>query len=128
MPNKRGQGAIEFVTLFGFLMFFFVVFFGIIQNNMNDRNFEKREVIAQNIALGVQEELSLAAEASEGYSRDFEVPLNLLGKDYNIEIIDNSIFISTNNIGISYKIIVVQGQIQKGTNTIRKNGGVVYLN
>ncbi|MFQ5531755.1 MAG: hypothetical protein ACE5ES_04025 [Candidatus Nanoarchaeia archaeon] len=128
MPNKRGQGAIEFVTLFGFLMFFFVVFFGIIQNNMNDRNFEKREVIAQNIALGVQEELSLAAEASEGYSRDFEVPLNLLGKDYNIEIIDNSIFISTDNIGISYKIIVVQGQIQKGTNTIRKNGGVVYLN
>lgn len=128
MIGKRGQGSVEFVIIFGVVLFFFIAFFSVVQMNVRGKILEKERLVAQNIALDVQKELSLAAESSEGYSRTFNLPQNILGKDYGIEIVDDWIYVSGDKIGVSYRVVHVEGLIQKGTNTIRKNGGVVYLN
>jgi len=125
---KKAQGGIEFMIVFGAMFFFFIIFLLVIQQNVSEKNLEKENVVATNIALGVRDEIALASTASEGYYREFKIPDNLLGKDYTIAIIDQRIFISAEKIGISYLLLNVTGNITKGTNMIKKQNGSVLLN
>lgn len=124
----KAQGAMEFLILFGFVMFFFVAFLLVIQMNIQERNFERERVLAQDLALSVQNEISLASESSEGYYREFFVPDTILGKNYEIEILEDRVYVHGDKIGISYKLFPVQGDIQKGINSIKKENGTIYLN
>ena len=125
---SRGQSAIEFAIIFGFILFFFIVFFAIIQENTAEKNKEKERIIIQNIALDVQDEINLAAQSSEGYYREFTIPENILGRDYNIMIIDDRVYANTSDFGVSYSVFEVQGNLQKGINNITKQNGIVSLN
>jgi len=126
--KTKAQGAIEFLVLFGAVMFFFVAFLLVIQMNIQEKNFERAKVLAQDLALSVQNEISLASESSEGYYREFFVPETILGNSYEIEILENRIYVHGDRIGISYKLFPVNGDIQKGINLIKKENGTVYLN
>lgn len=125
---SKAQGAIEFIIIFGAMFFFFTIFLLIIQQNVSEKNLEKENVIATNIALSVKGEIDLATGASEGYSREFNVPQTLIGKQYEISLIDQRVFISADKIGISYEVLNVTGNIIKGKNSIRKKNGIVLLN
>lgn len=129
MKNKRNaQGAVEFIIIFSAFLLFFVAFFSVIKINIEKKNLEKERLIAQNIALDVQYELNLAAESSEGYYREFNVPYNVRGKDYQINLSDNRVYIFIGEFGISYKVLDVNGSINKGVNLIKKQNGIVFLN
>lgn len=123
-----GQSALEFAVIFGFVLFFFIAFFTVIKLNIEEKNKDKEVIIAQNLALNVQDEISIASEASDGYSRSFSIPNNILGKDYVINISDTLISVKLNEFQIAYKIPEVNGQIRKGSNFIRKQNGSIYLN
>src|SRR3989344_1189881 len=125
---EKSQSAVEFVIIFGAIMFFFVLFMSAIQNNVNQKNVEKINILAEHIALSVQNEIALATGASNGYYREFEVPNNILGKQYEIQLVGKSVFISGDDLGLSYSVFEVTGDVQKGLNVIRKENGVVYLN
>jgi hypothetical protein len=125
---KHSQSAAEFAIIFGFVLFFFVTFFTIIQGNISEKNQEKEKILLQNIALNAQEEISIASEASDGYSRTFKIPENILGKNYKINITETFLFASLDNFHLTYKIPEVIGNISKGDNLIRKQNGSVYLN
>ncbi|MBU0894692.1 MAG: hypothetical protein KKF48_00310 [Nanoarchaeota archaeon] len=125
---KKGQGAIEFLVLIGFVLIFFVTFLGVIQNNMNEKNKEKEKLLLQNIALSVRDEISLASESSEGYFRVFKIPQNVLGKEYEVGIIEDFVNVSMGNMIFFYKIPEVNGSIQKGQNNITKQNGTVFIN
>ena len=126
--KKRGQSAIEFMVIFAAILLFFVSFFAIIQMNVEKKNFEKEKILVQNIALDVQDEINIAAKSSEGYSREFKIPENIFGKNYEINLSGNFVYVSLNNIGVSYKISKINGSVKKGSNLITKQNGTVYLN
>jgi len=126
--KKRAQSALEFAIMLGTLSFIFIVFFGIIQNNQAEKNKEKEKVIVQNLALDVVDEINLAAGASEGYQRFFEVPDNILGYEYEINITDRVLYIITEQAETSYRVYPVIGNITKGQNLIKKENGTVFLN
>ena len=126
--GRSGQGVIEFMVLFGTLIFFFIAFMGVIQSNIEDKNAEKEGLVLQNVALDMRDEVNLAAKSSDGYYREFKIPSNILGRDYTISFIDNFVHVTLNGVGYSYKIFNVTGTPTKGSNTIRKENGVVYLN
>jgi len=126
--KKKAQGAIEFIIIFSAFLLFFVAFFSVIKVNIEKKNLEKERLIAQSIALDVQYELNLAAESSEGYYRVFNVPNNILGKDYQINISDNRVFVFIGKFGISYRVLPVNGSINKGVNVITKQNENVFLN
>ncbi|MBU0959227.1 MAG: hypothetical protein KKB31_04765, partial [Nanoarchaeota archaeon] len=114
--------------LFGAVMFFFVIFFTVIQQNIRDKNDEKEIIVLQNLALNVQDEIGFAAESSNGYSRTFYVEKNILGKDYYINVTGDLLYVGLGDLLVSYGIPYVEGVIQKGDNTIRKDNGAIYLN
>ena len=130
--KKSAQGTIEFVILFAAVLFFFISFFAVIQLNMGKKNLEKERVMAQNIALDIQNEISLAAESSEGYYREFEIPNSILGKDYEASIVDDMVYIKMGEkVGVSYKVFEISTQsraLVQGKNIIEKKGGEVHLN
>jgi len=126
--GKKAQSAIELIIIIGAVLFFFVIFFAVIQSSSNDKNKEKERIVIQNIGLGIQDEIGLASGASEGYYREFQVPQDILGKDYILNMSENSIHLILPYVSTSVIISNVTGDIQKGLNKIRKENGKVYLN
>ena len=128
ISKKNAQSAVEFMVILSAILFFFVTFFAIIQMNVEKKNLEKEKIVIRSIALDVQDEINIAKKSSEGYSRKFKVPENIFGKNYEINISGNFIYVSLKELGISYKISEINGSIKKGFNLIRKENGTVYLN
>lgn len=125
---RKSQGGIEFLIISGVVIFFFTIFFIAIQTNIEERNKENEKLIIKNLALGVQDEIALATKASDGYTREFSVPELISGKNYEIKITDNYIYIKTENNALALKVDDFIGEIKKGKNLIKKENGKVYLN
>jgi hypothetical protein len=126
--TDKGQGAIEFIAIMGAVLFFFIIFFVVVSGNLEKKNLEKERIIAQSVALDLQTEIELATKSSEGYYREFSLPLNILGKDYDINISGSRVYVSVGSYGISYKVLEVNGSVVKGQNVIRKQNRSVFLN
>ena len=130
MLKKEGQSALEFIIIIGVVTFFFLGFAFVLQMNLADKNWENKNLITKEIALAVQNEIKLASESIDGYRREFQVPQNIAGIDYSINIISGLIYINStdNQHALALPVANVTGNVQKGNNVIRRDSGMVYLN
>ncbi|GEM_PF-882621 len=126
--ERRGQAAFELLLIGGVITVFLTMFLIVIMGNFSDLTKKKEALLLKELALHVQTEINLASKSSEGYSREFRLPLNLEGKAYEANITDARIYARTAQNAISLNVEDVQGDVKKGINTIRKSNGVVYLN
>lgn len=126
--GRRGQSAFELLLIGGVITVFLTIFLIVIMGNFSDLNKKKDALLLKEFSLKVQTEIHLASKSSEGYSREFRLPLNLEGKSYEANITDGRIYARTAQNAISLNVEDVKGDVKKGINTIRKNDGVVYLN
>lgn len=128
--SKRSQTAVEFLILVSVVLFFFTTFFLAIGENISDKSRENINKIINEIAITVQDEISLATESVDGYSRNFRIPFDLNGLDYDISITDGYVYIKTDNVKdtIALPVFNVTGIILKGDNYIKREGGVVFMN
>jgi len=127
---KKGQSAIEFMIIIGVVLFFFIAFLGALQVQSSDKVKERRTVEVQEVALTVRGEIDLASDASDGYQRNFDLPLTISRENYNVSIVEGLVYVITEDErdALTYPIVDVIGQPQKGNNLIRKVNGVIYLN
>ncbi|MCK5612409.1 hypothetical protein KAR91_61625 [Candidatus Pacearchaeota archaeon] len=125
---KKAQSVMEFLVMFGALLFFFVVFMAIINADLTRENREKQSALLQNAASDIRDEISLAAKATDGYSREFFVAEKILGTNYELNMTEGYIFATTERHSASYKIFNVTGEIKKGKNIIKKANETIYLN
>lgn len=131
MKKTRAQSAIEFVVLVGVVLFFFIGFLYAVNVNLGDRAREEKRTAVRDAALIIQDEIALASKSSDGYRRSFEVSDKILGSfDYNVDITAGFVYVRTTNgdNAIALPVLNVSGNVQKGTNSIRKDSGQVYLN
>ncbi len=130
MIMKKSQTAIEFLILTGVMLFFFTSFFLIIGENTEDKAKENINRIITDIATSVQDEINFAFESMEGYNREFKIPEDINGLEYDISLIEGQVYLKTDNgkYAISLPVQNVIGDISKGENVIKKQGGVIYLN
>lgn len=126
--NEKAQSAFELLIIAGAILAFFIFFLIILTGNLSDLNKRKESLLLKELALEVQTEINLASKSSDGYYREFRIPLNLQGKAYEINITDARIWIRTEQNALSLNTEEIQGDVKKGLNTIRKSGGNVYLN
>ncbi|MDD5192456.1 MAG: hypothetical protein PHH54_01410 [Candidatus Nanoarchaeia archaeon] len=129
---KCSQSAIEFLVLTGFLLFSFTVFFLVIEGNMSDKIKERQDLAIKSVAIAVQEEIDLAFQSSDGYYRQFNIPENINGEEYEINITERAVYLRTNDgkYAIALPVKNVTGDVvkQPEINTIRKENGEVKLN
>jgi len=131
IKNRLSQSAIEFMILTGFLLFSFTIFFIAVQGNMNDKIKERQALAVKNVAIMVQDEINLAFQSSEGYYRTFKIPENINGLKYDIEIIEDLVYVKTQDgkYAIALPVKEVTGEVIKGeTNFIKKENGEIKLN
>jgi len=109
---------------------FLLLFFLILGENIEDKASQNINKNVNEIALLVQEEIGFASDSVEGYYREFKVPQDINGLDYEISLVGNKVYIKSVNEKYSIALPVqnVSGEIEKGINVIQKNGGVVLLN
>jgi len=126
--NIKSQTGIEFIIIAGVAIFFFTLFLaGVHSENLKIRQREE-EIIIEDIALSVKEEIDIARETSDGYKRNFSIPTTILGREYKIQIIQNKVYLETEKYGFSTSIGEVEGEIKKGENKITRENGKVYIN
>lgn len=130
MKYKKAQIGIEFIIIMGAVMFFITIFFVIIQNNTEEKTYRRENIIAKEIAITVQNEIDLALQSIDGYSRSFDIPNKVGNIDYEINITSGVVYVRTvnNRHALALPVAVVVGNVNIPNNTIRKNLGVIYLN
>jgi len=124
---KKGQVVLEFTLLVGIAMFTLITFLGVVMYHTQHLNELEDLKNIEDVANKAQRELNLAAYVSDGYSRSFTLPDTLYGEDYTITIYEDLLVVSVEDNTISKRISSVVGSIQKGANTITKEGGVINV-
>lgn len=125
---KRGQIALEFMIMFGFAAFLLLLFLSITLARTIDFNNQRQSQLVKDLALGTQKEINLAFESRDGYYHEFKLPQSLLGISYDVTIKDTLLIVNSSKEEIDVVIPRLTGNIQKGTNIIKRQGGIVYLN
>ena len=118
----------EFVFLIGLAFTTMIIFIASTQSEYTSLISEEEMTLVKDLCAMVQRELVLASSVQDGYSRTFNVPDDLEGMNYNIELMNNTVHVYTDELEYLLNIPIVNGTIQKGDNRIRKTDGVVFLN
>jgi hypothetical protein len=126
--GRRGQSAIEFLALVGFMLVVFIVLMGLITSKTIEIGKEKDKLTGEDIVTKVQKEVQLATRVADGYLRSFTLPDNAGAKPYTILLTQNEVTVTIGNNDYWRALPDVQGTINAGSNTIQKRDGVVYLN
>jgi len=127
--SKKAQSAIEFLILVGAMLLIFLSILLVFQKNLTVKSSEQRIIEVQELAISLQNELDIAAGATDGYSRSFQLPIKVIGQNYNISIQSGLVYIQTaDDIFLALSAQNVTGQPTQGTNTIRKVNGEILLN
>ena len=130
MISRKGQLSIEFMIITGFVLLSFVIFFVIIQQNMEDKIEERRRIQVHEVGYNIQSEIDFAASSGDGYSRTFEIPIKLFGLDYTVGLNESIVYViaAEGRHSIYLPVKESSGEIIKGTNIIFKKNGEVKLN
>lgn len=126
----KGQSAIEFFLLVGAALFFVLGFMAVFQQNVADKSMEKREFEMQELVKSVQNEISIAANAADGYQRRFEIPEKVAGKEFSIGVYEGYVYLNTTDgrHAMALPTYNVTGQLYIGDNLIRTINSTVFLN
>lgn len=128
--NSKGQSAIEFLIIVMAVLFLFVGLFYFVQGKISDLRKEGLSAAVREVALTVQEDVNLASEATDGYSRVFVIPQNINGLEYTANITDGYIYVRTidGKNAIALPLDPVTGNIMLGVNSIYKSNNTIFLN
>jgi hypothetical protein len=128
--KQKGQSSFELLIVTAFLLFVFIGFSFILQQNQNDKEYERTNLLLNGILNDVEEEINLARYSDDGYQREFKLPSSIYGREYNLSIIENILQIQTLDERFSSAINIpeVNGQLNIGKNSISKINGEVFLN
>jgi hypothetical protein len=126
----RAQIANEFMVAVGLAI---IVMLGVLFVSMHDLQEiqGRREMEAiRDVGFAVQNELFLAAFVQDGYVRTFELPQKNAGIAYSISLVNDNIVVRSDEHGFVQEFTApeVVGNIAKGSNTVRREGGVIHLN
>jgi len=124
----KAQIAMEFILLVSVAFMILIIFLTSVRNQAIDLNERKDFVLVKDLAYKVQYEINIATQVKSGYNRTFFIPEKLDNKEYTIKIEKNELTIKLEKLEFVLDIPEINGNINKGDNTIKNLGGVVYLN
>jgi hypothetical protein len=138
MP-PRGQTAIEFIILLGFMLFVFTTFFYVIHERSSIIVAQNNHLELQTISDILLQEITIASRVKDGYTRTFEIPFTLKNGNYTV-MLSNSSEITVTTIDEEYLVFLpvavsidtgagtqASGRIYPGTIIIAKRNNNITL-
>jgi hypothetical protein len=128
--NLKAQSSFEFMILVSLAILFFTVFFIAINQDVAEKTEDNRRRQMEEILLNVKNEIQIASESVNGYSREFSIPTKIGPYNYEIIINDGLLYAETEGkeYGMAISVQDVSGEIFSGKNLIQKREGEVFLN
>jgi hypothetical protein len=136
MMNRNGQIAIEFLLLIA-MAFFIVLTLLISMLSISERNTKiKSYNEMDDLGKSLQQELLLASQLEDGYTRKINLPLKINGLQYtafvgssNYTNTSNSYLLLTfNSVELFYTLPHVTGNIYLGDNILVKSNNTLKFN
>ena len=81
----------EFVTIFLFVVLIFSVFLSITTKKLGEIADERDYVFMRDLAENIKKEVIIASQVQDNYFRKFELPPNINGRNYTINISNNEL-------------------------------------
>lgn len=128
--DRKGQVTIEFLSVFGILMLFFIVAYHFIISEYNYVASDKRFFLASKLAKEIKEEVDLCLYVEEGYRREFILPPSLDGEKFRIVFSNHSVSVIVRNLTVTRYF---SGKVEPSYNNskklifIKKNGKCLIL-
>jgi len=126
--QKRGQISVEFIMLFGMMFFVFILVLGAVIYYSQIKMRESSYIALEDLAYKIKGEVELASEVNDGYQRTFTIPSEINFKEYNLSVTNFELTIKLDEFEFSLFLPEYNGNLQKGANIIKKQGGDVYIN
>lgn len=123
----RGQVAIEFAAMMGLAILFLMALLVIVAYYTQQVQTAERSSLAEEWVDTLRREILLAARVEDGYQRTIDLPPQLRGTDYEINMTNRSISITAERYTATREIPSVIGAFAIGENTITKEDGVVRI-
>lgn len=132
LKMRNGQSGLEFVTLMGVSVAFLIGMVAIIGQVTTEQQHENTFREIQDLARSLQNEFLLANEMEEGYVRSFRVPDVVNNREFGFDTLKQSNLSASLEFEyegrtLTYLIPYFEGNLTKGTNVIRKQGGELYV-
>lgn len=119
----------EFIIYVSLAIVMTTVIFAFVAKYLITENREDDLQIMKQTADEIANEIYLASVVEDGYFRTFDVRDNINGKQYRLNLTNKTIKLELNTYEHARFIdIETTGTVEKGTNNISKQGGVVNLN
>ena len=116
----KAQSSLEFMAIIGLMMTMLAIFsIGIMQTYQEIQE-SKEQVIVQDLAFKIKDEVTLAYNVQPGYFRTFIIPEVVDDVNFTIVAQSGLVIVSTGNQEASALTPGFIGCIGKGSNTIRK--------
>jgi hypothetical protein len=123
----KAQISMQFLMVVTIVFLFFIVFVSGFADRYRDIKMEKERLAAKDLALKVHDEIALAHNMEDGYTRTFTLPDRIEGANYTIGITGNYVAVTSEHAEYSLAVAPVTGDVQIGNNTISMTGGTVCL-
>lgn len=125
---EKSQITTEFILFSGLVLIAAIIFISMSIDQAETLYETKEFLLVKDVALKIQNEISITSYIEDGYSRQFELPEKINSIDYNISIVNNTLIVYTNTTKYFIGILNITGYLNKGTNTIIKTDGKIKLN
>lgn len=126
--TRKSQIAVEYMSLMAIGLVAVIIFAASVSHDVKELKTKKDLILLKDVSYSVQSEINLAAKLKNGYSREFQLPLNLEGKSYSVSIIGNQLIALCDNYEVVLPVADVHGNVTIPNNTITKNNDIVCLN
>ena len=126
--HSKAQISAEFFVLLGLAFLIALAFELASIDQLNDFRARKESEAVKDLTLKLQKELLIAANVEDGYVRIFTIPDELNNINYSLTTQNSTITVQSKNSFYIVSMPKAVGSINKGTNTINKTGGVIYIN
>lgn len=131
--NRKAQSAIEFMIMISVVMIMFATLYAVFSGKRARAFRRETRLQAGAIADRISYEFDLALVQGNGFSKNFQLPLEIGTQDYNVTLLEGDrgtfIFVewgenSVNSYSAAPKII---GNLENGANRIENEEGVLHV-
>lgn len=137
---KKAQAANETVMIIAFMTLVLILFLAVASDKLSSIQQDRTKALAEDLADVIETELSIAANAQNGYARTFSLPPDIDGESYELILYNTT---QTNAKFTQLTVIMqlpggnhqvtrvlpenIQGALNIGKNSVSKEAGMVNV-
>ena len=127
--SRRGQAAVEFITLVGILGILFVIIYLVSYSQQNDATTQASLSSGWDLCQRIASEADTAVGVGDGYEHGFVLPADVNGQEYSVTIIaaEQSVFVYWGGYSCRAALVTsqVSGSPHVGSNKVKNDNGYI---